>query len=563
MRKTIGIGLIVILVLLASYFITGIITERTLKRDIELINQNSGFEVNLKEYRRGWFCSKANFDWIFVVPARTVTDNNNQTRILPAQTYTVAMPLTIHHGPIIFTEGFPRFGFGFAKTTLNLPQEYLSQFNELFKSTSVKPTVNLNILVSFLNRTRFLVEVPDFKLISNEDGSQFEWRGMNNVITLSGSLNNIKGDLDIAGFLITKDNRTLNFDNVNSKYNLRKDVTGLYFGDASINLDSLIAKEDEAQRLRLDHLEILSNSDIKNELFNGSILASFSLLEIQNKRYGPFRLNFALKNLDANALSEINTKVSNLDNPNQSSQQLLWVILPELPRLFNKGARLEIKNTILQVPEGNIKLDLDLGLNKGDLDNPLTVMKKLQGEGTLTLTKQVLYNMMLVSQRHQLIQKELKRQNQELIQQKQNETQVKAMSTEADAGKVKAAEEQVPASEQLKVETNNTTTSTVAPGVTAGSENQVKTVEDRNAALMPDADNLPRIPLGPGPQLTQKINSVLIEKQASVEVNRRIKELLESGMLTEDNDSYIVKFKYSDGELMVNEKPFNPSMLNF
>lgn len=541
MKKILGIALSIVLLLLIGYFITGIITERTLKKDITLINQTSGFELNLKDYHRGWFTSNASFDWIFVVPARAVTDNNKKTSFIPAKTYTVAMPLTIYHGPVMFANKTVRFGFGYAKTSLDLPKEYLEQFNELFNPSSIKPKVDLSVLVSFLNRSRFLIDVPDFKLISKEDGSQFQWQGMNNVITLSSSLNRISGDLDIHGFHIIKNDRNLAFSKIESHYNLRKTTNGLLLGDAKVRCDSIIASENKTQLLHLDGLAVESRSNIKDDLFDGTIQLSFNRINLHNTIYGPLQFNLLIRNLDSQALSDINTKIGNLDN-NLTGQQFLWTVLPDLPKLLNKGVHVEIKDSVLQVPEGRIAVTLDVGLDKGDLDNPLALMQKLQGEGKVIMSKPVFVNMVVKSTRQQLMQEAMQKQTQEhtrLQKTQRNEHDI-TIDKKLEENNLGQRSKDDVKSEDVSIQTN----------------------EGRRGPLRNPADILPSEIL-PTSKIAANINIAEIEHQARIEGTKRINKMIDEGVLVQDEKDYIVKLKYQNGKLMINEKLFDSSMINF
>lgn len=535
MRKLAGFILIVFLLLLVSYFVTGIITERTLKKDINLLNQHKGLQVNLKKYNRGWFKSDASFDWLLVVPARTVTDNLNQTRIIPAKTYTIVMPLTIYHGPVLFTNSGIHFGYGYAKTSVQLPDEYLQQFNDLFTNTSTKPTINLSVLVNYLNRTKFSIVIPNFKVISKEDGSQFEWQGMKNDVLVSSNLGKIIGDLEIEGFKVSKDNKLLHFSDIESDYNLHKSPLGLYLGKAKISCDSIVATEGDVKKLNLEDFELNSESDVNNGLFKGAMKLSFDKLAHNNKIYGPLLFKMKVKNLDAEILNQINNKVSNIQtNNNQIGQQILWTVLPDLPRLFNKGATFEIEEAKLKLPEGNVNFKLLLKLEKGDLDNPMQLLQKLKGNGDLIASKPVVNAVMYASIKQQLIQKALNQQTKLQTQR---------------------------AREKLREENQNSQPNKVLPE--ASSMTKPENIEEKQAdnvqsGIILEDDNININVNNPG---VLQINYAEIERQTSDTVNQKINSLIQSGVLLQEHDNYVIRFKFENGELLVNDRPFNSSML--
>lgn len=539
MRKLVGSLIGVIILVLVSYFVTGIITERTLKKDINLINQNSGLQVALKHYQRGWFTSDAVFDWLLVVPARTVTDELNHTRIIPAQTYTIVMPLNIYHGPVLFTKSGVHFGYGYAKTSIKLPAEYLQQFNELFTNASTQPTIDLSVLINYLNRSRFMILVPDFKLISKEDGSQFEWHGMKNVVVVSSRSEKVSGDLEIEGFAITKEKKSLNFKDIESSYNLHKSAMGLYLGEAKVSFNSVVARDKTHTKLDLQKFEIKSKSDVHKDLFTGSIRFSFDKLAVNNKVYGPLLFKMNIKNLDAEALTQINNKVSNIQaHSNHIGQQILWTVLPDLPKLFNKGAIFEIPEARIKLPEGDVNFNLLFKLEKGDLDNPMQLMQKLKGQGKLVASKPVLNAMMYASIKQQLIQKALS-------QQTKLQTDAAREKRREDAAPVDASSPVSDTPSLKKPEGESMQPATTPPATSTSATND-------NAKVDQAATVSPRV---------LHIDYAEIEREAAATVEQRIKTLLETGALVEENNKYVMNFKYENGELLVNNRPFDPTML--
>src|SRR5690349_5145107 len=121
MKKITGLIIILAVLILGGYYGMGVLTEKTIGKNIEVIDQSNGLYAEIEQYHRGLFSSEAKIKWRLHVPERVVKDANGQMQTLPAQDYNMEMPLTVNHGPIIFTKSRVRFGFGYAEAVFPFP----------------------------------------------------------------------------------------------------------------------------------------------------------------------------------------------------------------------------------------------------------------------------------------------------------------------------------------------------------------------------------------------------------------------------------------------------------
>ena len=101
MKKLVGLAVVLAVLVLGSYYGTGFVTERTLKKNIVLIEQSNGWTLKVVEYKRGLFRSYALLDGTFHVPARTVNDATGQASTEPAVDVALKIPLDIY--PVSYT----------------------------------------------------------------------------------------------------------------------------------------------------------------------------------------------------------------------------------------------------------------------------------------------------------------------------------------------------------------------------------------------------------------------------------------------------------------------------
>src|SRR3990167_1761401 len=129
MEKLIGFIILVAALVLGGYYGMGVLTERAIKKNVDVINQTNGVDVTVTAYQRGLFKSKAMLNWTL-----NLAKPNDKT----TKTVVVNMPLTIVHGPIMITNGKVRFGLGYAASHVTLPID-----------ETVKPTLSLAVFVSY------------------------------------------------------------------------------------------------------------------------------------------------------------------------------------------------------------------------------------------------------------------------------------------------------------------------------------------------------------------------------------------------------------------------------
>lgn len=404
MKKLIGLVVILTVLVLGSYYGMGVITERTLRKNLEIVNQSNGLLVNIVDYKRGWCTSEARLNWRFQAPEHVIKDSNGKTQTIAAKTYNMQMPLKIHHGPIIFADSNVLFGLGYASTTLELPNEYMAQFNQVYTDNSIKPNLNLSIFVNYLNTSDLRVNVPKFKLISKQGNDQFEWLGMSSDVRVSSKLNQVAGDIAVKGLRFMKEDVKVDIGPVSGGYNLHRTDSGLYLGDASVSFPSAVVMEADQKVLDVEQFSLRSNSDVKKGLFSSSLTASLNKLSTHGKTYGASSVSMAFRNLDAQTLAEINDQVAKMQTASDSERQRLGLgLLPDVLKLVNKGAEFELSNLNVATPDGKIAANLLISLPNEQASNPFQLLQKITGKGKLDISAVVLKDFMKESIKQKML----------------------------------------------------------------------------------------------------------------------------------------------------------------
>ena len=529
MKKIIGLVVIIAAIVLGSYYGMGFITERTIKKNLAVVNQSNGLKIKIVSYGRAWFTSKAVFNWQLHLPERQVKDDNGQVTMIAAQDYTVDMPVVIYHGPIIYSDQGVKFGLGYAHSDVKLPSTYDEKFTSTFTSDSMKPELDLSLFVNYFNKSQLHIGIPTFKLTTKDSGDQFQWNGLTSDMSISSNLDNIDGHLALDGGSFSKNKTKATLSQLTSDYNLSQNDMGLYLGQASLTLAAFNLSDNEQSLLDVEQINIQSSSDIKEGLFNSHLKTSLTKMSSRDKQYGPAILEMSLENLDAQVLADINAAANKVQQGTDAQkQQALLALIPQLPKLLNKGAKFEVSKLNIVVPEGDIAGDLSLSFPEGGAGNPLQMMQKLEGHATLSLPTTVLKALMVTSAKQQLL-------SEPSLQQ----AMVQQMKTnDASAQPVSAPTPQSPQASDV----NNEQAKATKTGPAAGATQQPLVNADQSKTPPTAAD---------------------IEQQANDQADQRLAKMKALGLLSLQGTAYRVELSLAAGQLTVNGKAFAPEMMQF
>lgn len=380
MKKLAGLVIILAVLVLGGYYGMGYLTEHTISKNIDVINQTNGLTASIDKYQRGLFSSTAEIKWSIHVPERVVQDDKGNAQALPAQDYQMDMPLKIYHGPIMFVHSKPRFGIGFAETTLRLPSQFDEQFNTQFTEGSTKPSIDLSIFLNYLLNSNVKMALPQFKLVAKEGVMEFDWLGMESYVSMSSNKEKIDGNFDVNGFKFSKDDVKGAMGKIDSEYRLHETSSGLYLGDASFSMPSFELFDKEQSVFSVQELSMNSNSEIEQALFSTHFNMSLKAIHANKQVYGPGVIEITVRNLDADILAKINQQSKAMKNGSEAErQQAMLELLPQVPKLLSKGAEIEISKLNFKIPEGDIDGNLLVSLPREESANPFELVQKVQG----------------------------------------------------------------------------------------------------------------------------------------------------------------------------------------
>ena len=508
MKKLTAIVVILALLLLGAYYGTGLITERTLKQNIEVVNQAKGIFVDIAQYKRGWFVSAAKLRVKITIPEQIERDvQTKQMHTVPAENYTMQVPFEIYHGPIIYNKSGVMFGLGYAQTQLDLPDVVENKLSKFFKQESTLPILNLGVFVNYANKSHFKLKIPQFKLLAKEGANQVDWLGFNGDFSVSNDRSVIEGDMTLEGMHFIKDKIAATLGRLNNQFNLHKTKFGIYLGQADVSLPSLVVSDNDKRVFELAQFKVSSDSQVHDGLVSSHLQVSLDKVVSMGKVYGPANIKVSVNNLDAEVLAHINAQADKLQQGSDSDKkQAMFAILPELPKLVGRGASFEISSLNLTMPEGKLAAGLKLSLSEGSVSNVFGLMKKIQGEGQIQMPSILVKQMLEESFKVKLMQQSALQRA--MVTQMQN-----------NAASANSQTEQPVTSKPI-----NSDVSSSAP-----------------------VDNV--------------MTDQAVAAKAVEEAKNKLSGLVSQKLLVEKGSDYLIEFKFNQGQLMINGQPFNPAML--
>jgi len=389
MKRIVGVLVLLVVIVLGGYFITGLVTENTLKKNVGTFNQANLLSVELTEYHRGLLKSDATLTWQIQTPEKIIHQEDGRSLVVPPKSYIFDMPFTIYHGPMMFDHGHLRFGLGLARGELELPEAYLNEFHETFSSESTPPRLMLHAFISYLNKTQLEVALPAFKVFSKDDQTNHvEWRGMNSSFVFSPARADMQGDITIDGLHVMGKQLQLVLEHLTSSYDMHQAKNGLYLGKAQVHFPMLQLIDKDNAKLNIKKVEVTSNSEVDHDLFASQVHVSFETFMMHEKTYGPAELDLSVHHLNAEVLAHLNDRAQQLQQAGLNraeAQQALLSLLPDVPTLLSKGAVFEIKTLKIKLPDGLMDASLRIAFPETEADAPLQILPRVEGAGQLKM----------------------------------------------------------------------------------------------------------------------------------------------------------------------------------
>ena len=228
------------------------------------------------------------------------------------------------------------------------------------------------------------------------------WEGLTGEVTFTGDLKKFKGALDAPGLEAVGDDGGIRMTKLQSGFDIREDIHGLFLGKATFGLDLLEVTEKEGPqetRFSMKGLQMKTISAGAADTVSYTMDMQVDKLMTDDTPYGPGSFQMEVREIDAAALAKLQKEIGKLQaefprrSPEEVSQMMVAKYAEALPELLKTSPEIEITHVKLKTGEGEFlgkaKIAVD-GSNAAALTNPLFLLSAVTAHAELTVTDRLL-----------------------------------------------------------------------------------------------------------------------------------------------------------------------------
>jgi uncharacterized protein YdgA (DUF945 family) len=274
-------------------------------------------------------------------------------------------------------------------------KEVIDEFPEI---GSVKSYTSLSLTGDGVTR----LSIPPMQETVGKENVAVIWEGLTGQITFTADLKEFKGAVDAPGLEAVGDKGNIRMTNLQSAFNIREDIQGLFLGDATFDLGLLEVAEKEGReetRFSMRGLKMMTKSEGAADTINYAMTMQVDKVMADDTPYGPGAFEMELRKIDAASLAKLQKDIGELQAefsrrpPKEVNQMMLAKYAEALPELMKASPEVEIIQVKLKTGQGDFfgkaKIVVD-GSNAAALANPLFLLSAVKAHAELTVTDRLL-----------------------------------------------------------------------------------------------------------------------------------------------------------------------------
>lgn len=399
------IGIVVLLLLVAPYGL-GSLAESSVNRQIDLMAENPAMGIEITDYDRGWFKSRATIE---VKPSEAyLQDAGNQNPMVQMILSQASAPFEVElgHGPVLTLNGIG-IGSYAVKATLDPATEWVQM---AMTNLNVPYVFQLRGHAGFGSGFRFDGDIPAFE--TNAQGQTVTFSGL----TFSGHTNGRETSFDSTSDRLALQSTFMNMalEGLRLNGDFERSDSSMSFGTGRLDVGRFVAINPllgTQEVIALDNLGISATVGLNDaENVDYGIAFEAGSMQIQDSpNFTDVAVGITLLNLDFAAfeqLSQIASQTSSLGDPNVLAMQ----VLPLLDQIVATGPGLSLDPVGLTMDggrlDGTINATIDpASLPTGqamDLTDPNVLSAAVKADLELTAAKAMVVDLMAMNIRPQL-----------------------------------------------------------------------------------------------------------------------------------------------------------------
>lgn len=246
--------------------------------------------------------------------------------------------------------------------------------------------------IGFQGEADCVVQTPIIATANTEKNSSVTVDACALRFQYNPSSQTLDGDLDLPGLRIQNQNEEFYLHGLRGQFDLVESLPWFYVGKVTTVLDRIDVRAAESSPISLSGLRFFSDSGIEGNRLFCLQNATLDSLKAGEKTYGPIIFDTALRNVDAQSVSEFQGRMRGMYGQPGSAEEMearLNGLLEEFAsKLLAGNPEFEISRFSIRTDEGDLESKLDVrltGTGSVAFTNPLLLLQRLEIRGNVSV----------------------------------------------------------------------------------------------------------------------------------------------------------------------------------
>ncbi len=334
MRKWLGLGLIVLLIIVFLPAGFGILAKRSLDQLVKDLPMPDGAVLTLEDYTFGWLSS-------YVAFKVQVMNTEKTARYIADKNVDVTIHGHIAHGPLVMTEKGLRTGVARLDTHAKvkdfhgLNERGMQELSLLFKDNDI---LRASSLFQFIKG--ITIDLKSSPIQVELIGDNYQWNGFYGQIKVNHNFDVLHTHLTFSPVLFTTQSGAI-LDTAQGEYvaKLSRENKSFWVGEQVFNLPTFYLKDELGAILRFDHLRVTSVSNIIDELLQASLEIKADNVELNTQKMEQLRFDVEISDFANQPLLALSKIIRKPQPLSPADKQQAFKLITEA---LSPGANIEL-----------------------------------------------------------------------------------------------------------------------------------------------------------------------------------------------------------------------------
>lgn len=380
MKKILVLLLLLVLLGFGAIFVSGNMARDSYMDALRDYSQGPLTFANIR-YERGLFVSKAATRVVLADPKKA-----------EGEEFALIMEHIFRHGPLPLETGEElRPALAQVETFLASAADQPEIFRKILVEAPALEQIRAKAWIGLLGAVDGVMQMPAVAVSDAESGISFEMEASSVHFLHDRQKGTLTGNLNFPGLRVQDEHGKSGLSGLSCTFDMQEGLPWVYVGNSTLKLAHLEVAREEKPSVTLSGLHMTSESGIKfSRLFNVQN-ATLDSLMVGEKTYGPFFMDMAVRNLDAQAMSDLNKRLRDMSEQKEitaeAAQQMGAFAQDFFTKMLAAGPEFQIPRLSLHTDEGNVEGHLDIRLEGSAAHIVMTphwLLQRLEARGEIS-----------------------------------------------------------------------------------------------------------------------------------------------------------------------------------